>query len=191
MEFLSEHAMETLELLSSVLQDRYGMSVRDSLKEMIPFVTGLMNPLYNSIDPLTMGEHRRVLAIGEEYGKRLLERDDDPQRAADIIHRLVWEYPSHEFVIDIQEAQAIRLPVEPLDVEQEKRLIASISELGSHDLSFAGFVPDDSGGKTPDKPQKRSMRRSIDNSKTTGHVNGAPQKATSPNPKNHSPRSIS
>jgi hypothetical protein len=37
----------------------------------------------------------------------------------EIVRRLVWDYPAHEFVIDLHEAQAIGLNAQPMGDELE------------------------------------------------------------------------
>ena len=155
MEFLADHAIEVLDLFSSVMQDRYGMSVRDSLSEMIPCVTAMMKPLYEAVDPLIMGEHRRDLAVGEQYAKRLLMSTGNAH-VDDIVHRLVWDYPSHEFDIDFEEAKTLQLPVEQLPVKQADSLVDLIMELGHHDISYTGFVSS-VAAKPHAVPRKRKL----------------------------------
>lgn len=140
LEFLADHAMEVLDLFSSVLRDRYGMGVKDSIDQVIPCVTEMMKPLYEAVNPMIMGEHRRDLAVGEQYAKRLLARANNVH-TEDIVHRLVWDYPSHGFNIDIEEAKSLHLPVESLDSAQDKTLVDLIMELGRNDISHTGFAP--------------------------------------------------
>jgi hypothetical protein len=156
MEFLADHAMEVLDLFSSVIQDRYGMSVRDSIEQMVPCVTAMMKPLYEAVNPLTMGEHRRDLAVGEQYAKRLLMQTSNPH-VEDIVHRLVWDYPSHDFAIDFEEARTLQLPVEQLDPKQSDQLVDLILELGKHDISYTGFVSGATrkSGASPKKPRRK------------------------------------
>jgi hypothetical protein len=172
MEFLGDYAIEMLDLFSSELQERHGMSVRDSLAETIPCVTGMMKPLYESVNPIVMGEHRRALAIGEEYSRRLLEQVGNPH-AADIVHQLVWGYPSHEFVIDIEEAKSLHLPVHALDQKQEDLLINLIMELDEHDLSYSGFAQlpkpaAKSKAAKPSKPAQSAKKRLSDSKDQSG-----------------------
>jgi hypothetical protein len=156
MEFLADHAMEVLDLFSSVMQDRYGMSVRDSIEQMIPCVTEMMKPLYQSVNPLTMGEHRRDLAVGEQYAKRLLMQTRNTH-VDDIVHKLVWDYPSHGFSIDFEEAKTLQLPVEQLDTKQADQLIDLILELGEHDINYTGFAPSITQRARPVSKKKRKL----------------------------------
>lgn len=138
MEFLKEHATEYLDFFTGLLVER-GLSVKQALHEAIPGVVGVMSPLYAHIDPSKLGSYRRMLAEGEEYAKRLLESAHHPD-VADLVQQLVWEYPSHDFVIDRDEAMAIGLPIKRLELAQERSLINAVLGLGDDEISFTGFV---------------------------------------------------
>jgi hypothetical protein len=100
----------------------------------------MMRPLYESIDPVLMGEYRRSLAIGEEYAKRLLASVRN-QHAEEIVKWLVWNYPSHGFVIDRTEARALRLPVVDLMPSQDNALVEVLLEMIDNEVSYHGFIP--------------------------------------------------
>jgi len=138
MEFLKEHATEYLDFFTELLVDR-GLSVKQALHEAIPGVVGIMNPLYGHIDPSKLGSYRRMLAEGEEYAKRLLNSVNN-ESADNLVQQLVWEYPSHNFVIDYDEAKEIGLPVKRMDLAEEKSLIRVILGLQADDISCTGFV---------------------------------------------------
>lgn len=80
--------------------------------------SGLMRYLYgrifSQIDPVRLGEVSRAMRIGEEYAKRLARRPNNLKN--DAIPRLVVSYPSHDFVIDREEAselfRSVRGPTE-------------------------------------------------------------------------------
>jgi hypothetical protein len=138
MEFLKEHATEYLDFFTELLVDR-GLSVKQALHEAIPGVVGIMNPLYGHIDPSKLGSYRRMLAEGEEYAKRLLNSVNN-ERVDDLVQQLVWEYPSHDFVIDYDEAERIGIPVKRLGLAEEKALIKAILGLQEDDISYSGFA---------------------------------------------------
>jgi hypothetical protein len=80
-----------------------------------------------------------MLAEGEEYAKRLLSSVNN-ERVDDLVQQLVWEYPSHNFVIDYDEAESIGIPVKRLGLAEEKALIKVILGLQEDDISYSGFV---------------------------------------------------
>ncbi len=99
-----------------------------------------------------LSEFGRYLAEIEQYAIRVMLRwgyNEDPSKISDIVHRLVWEYPSHEFVLDLAEAQAIGLNAKLLDSSSEeisKRILDS-------GIPFGLGRPDEAGdlGKASDK----------------------------------------
>lgn len=138
MEFLRDYATEFLDFFSWLLVQR-GFSVKQALHEAIPGVTGIMSPLYSHIDANKLGSYRRMLAEGEEYAVRLL-RSADNGNAKKIAERLVWKYPSHDFVIDREEAREIGLPVFQMEPAHDRVLTKLITSLMENEVSYVGFV---------------------------------------------------
>ena len=92
-EFLRDYAVEILDIFILLIVRRSGMSVKEALHEALHFTTEIMRPLYEQLDPLEIGEYKRALAIGEEYGDRLLAMTKNPHRKA-ISQALLSKYPS-------------------------------------------------------------------------------------------------
>ena len=138
MEFMKEYATGILDYFAHTLAER-GMSVKQSLHEAISGTVGIMNPLYAHIDPSKVGSYRRALSEGEEYAKRLLFSAKNPS-PEELAEHLVWDYPSHDFVIDREEAAGLGLPVRPLPLAQERALIDSLIGLMKHEIPYIGFV---------------------------------------------------
>lgn len=152
MEFLRDYAVEVLDVFTYLFLRRSGMSIKEALHETIPCVTGMMRPLYERIDALKMGGYRRSLAVGEEYGRRLLEAAGHPD-AQNLVRKLVWSYPTHTFVIDRAEAKAINLPVIDLDKKQENSILTALRGILEYGVSIHGFR------KTPAKKPGGARRR--------------------------------
>jgi len=140
MEFLREYAVELVDYFTFLFIKRSGMSIKEAIHESIPCVSGMMRPLYERIDPLEVGGHRRSLAIGEEYATRLLKLVKNPHWES-IVEKLVWKYPSHDFAIDIEEALELNLPVTALPRDQDKALVNVIMELEEDETCLYGFIP--------------------------------------------------
>ncbi len=157
MEFLRDHAIEIFDFFTLTIIQRSGMSVKEAIHESAPYVTAMVRPLFEKIDPLEMGGHARALSIGEEYAKRLLALAGNP--AADsIVEKLVWAYPSHDFGIDFDEAKDLKLPVELLDRDQDERLTAAILELLDDGITFNGFVGNPAAALSNAKVPKAKRR---------------------------------
>lgn len=141
MEFLRDYALEVSDFFTLLIIRQSGMSVKDAIEQSGAYITTMIRPLFEKIDPLEVGGHRRALAIGEEYAKRLLKLANNPEGLS-IVEKLVWKYPSHEFGIDIDEAMELKLPVKVFDRQQEQPLSAAIMELTNEGISFSGFIKD-------------------------------------------------
>ena len=61
----------------------------------------LLSPISSQIDPLRVGEMNRLMNIALAYGQRL-----KPQ-GIEVIKNLIYNYPSHSFVIDFEEAEKL------------------------------------------------------------------------------------
>jgi hypothetical protein len=118
---------------------RSGLSVKEALRESLHFTTEIMRPLYEQLDPLEIGEYKRALAIGEEYGDRLLAMTRNPHRKA-ISQALLSKHPSHGFVIDRVEARSIGLPVHALDSAQETLFLSAVTSILTSGESLYGFA---------------------------------------------------
>lgn len=65
----------------------------------------LMSKIYEQVNPDALGQDFRDLNVAEKYGERLNMKYHNLK--SDGIKRLVYEYPSHDFVIDLEEAREV------------------------------------------------------------------------------------
>ncbi len=137
-EFLRDYAVEILDIFTLLIIRRSGMSLKEALHESLHFTTEIMRPLYEQLDPLEIGEYKRALAIGEEYGDRLLAMTKNPHRKA-ISQALLSKFPSHGFVIDRVEARAMGLPVHALNYAQESMFLSALTSILPTGESIYGF----------------------------------------------------
>ena len=139
MEFLREYAVEMMDYYAIALVERAGMSVKDAYHDAMAAVANTMAPMYAKVDPSKIGSYRRSLAVAEEYAKRLLE-SRKVVNAEKIAERLVWKYPSHDFIIDRREALEIGLSVVYLDPKQDDvfaEIVRSVIRSGESLYAFA------------------------------------------------------
>lgn len=154
LEYLRQYAMETLDLTVKMVLQRSALSVKEALEEARQFVSIVITPLYQQVRPLDLGEYRRILAIGEEYSRRVMRRysykDSASADIETIINRIVWSYPSHGFVIDYQETKELGLNVSLLseeDSETTKLIVDSVDEL----IGFASIEEEHKSRSNPKK----------------------------------------
>jgi hypothetical protein len=89
----------------------------------------LMSGVYSQINPDTLGQDFRDLSVATEYCKRLNDAARNLKVGA--IRRLVNDYPSHDFVIDLQEAKTLFEHVDLPTVSLYRLLTAKITVLGT------------------------------------------------------------
>src|SRR6266404_4355925 len=142
MEFLRDYAIEMLEYYAIALVERAGMSVKEAFHEAMPAVANTMSPMYAKIDPSKIGSYRRSLAVAEEYAKRLLNARKVANSDA-IAEKLVWKYPSHDFLIDRAEAKEIGLPIVHLDVNQDDAFVEIVRNVLKTGESIYAFTKAD------------------------------------------------
>jgi Serine dehydrogenase proteinase len=82
-----------------------GLTAKLGASVATELVAGLYSKVFEQIDPTRLGEVQRANMIAKEYGKRLsqLSAHTTPQA----LERLVHGYPSHGFVIDLDEAKQL------------------------------------------------------------------------------------
>lgn len=152
MEFLRDYAIEMLDYYAIALVERAGMSVKEAFHEAMPAVANTMSPMYARIDPSKIGGYRRSLAVAEEYAKRLLNARRVVNGDA-IAEKLVWKYPSHDFIIDRAEArEQLGLPVVNLDVRQDDAFVEIVRNVVRNGESIYAFA------KADEKTRKAKRR---------------------------------
>lgn len=109
---LQRFSLETFDEAAAWLYEHNVSRSEDILKYGIEFSRAITAPLYERIESQNIGYWDQMLLTGEAYGRRLLKRgkllsDDDELNRAEhirrVIHHLVFDYPSHETVIDCDE----------------------------------------------------------------------------------------
>ncbi len=114
LEELQSNATEALDLAVMMIAVRSGMNLDICIKHAIQFVHATSGPLFTQLRAEKLGEYSRALSVGQEYAKRLLQRYNgwDLTKSSEIAQKLVFGYPSHEYIIDHYELMEMGLPVE-------------------------------------------------------------------------------
>ncbi len=177
LERLRDFSMETLRAAAEVLYDRNVGHTDDILRHALSFVSTVSGPLLAKIEAHKLGDYSQTLAIGENYGGRLLRRFHPiaKDRIADTITQLVHGYPSHQYVIDCQELRALGLQADvftgreqavsrALSRHDSTRLITLVdphrplseqdwsAKTGSHGATAPGVPPTDPAAGGPSVP---------------------------------------
>jgi hypothetical protein len=99
--------------------------------------TGLLRPIYQQIDPMNLGEAALAMQIAEAYGERLAKKTDNLKEGT--LEKLIASYPSHGFVIDIDEAQELFKNVRGLS-ESERKLVTALGEVAKQPSETDAFI---------------------------------------------------
>ena len=130
LEFLRTYYIETFDVLIQFLLPRAGMDVAHTFDHATSLLSPIADPLYRLVNYRELGEASRHLAVSQEYADKAMRRWSPLDDAAieGIVRQLVWEYPDHGYIIDIDEARGIGLTnVEKLDSDLESLSLAVIS----------------------------------------------------------------
>ena len=123
LEYLRTYYLETFDIAMSLLLRRTGMDVAHALEHGIQLLSPIAEPLYNWVNYRELGEAVRGLAVGENYAKAVMRKWSPISEDSidDIVRQLVWEYPEHGYIIDMEEARRIGLGnVGRLDEDSER-----------------------------------------------------------------------
>ena len=115
LEQIQQFSLETLDISVKMIAARSGMGLDECLKHAVDFVRNTTDPLLKQLNPEKLGEYSRALAVGTEYGSRLLRRrftSWDEEKRTEIIEKLVHGYPSHDSIIDYHELQEMGFRVD-------------------------------------------------------------------------------
>lgn len=114
------------------------VTLRRALETATALTTGLYGPLFGQVDPLRLAEDERSKRIVVEYGDRLQLRSGNLRDGA--LKKLVADYPSHQFVIDRDEAKESLFKNVAPPVPAEQLLIAAMGMLADHPLEKAKLL---------------------------------------------------
>lgn len=142
LEHIQKYAVETLDIATKVILNRCEVKITEAISLATAFSAIVANPLYAQINPYKLGEHARDLEISQAYGLRIMTRYMKwKKEAADkLLQSIVWGYPSHAFILDVEELQKLGLPAsypEPGEAEFIESLKFPINALNK---SYVGFI---------------------------------------------------
>ena len=104
---LQHHALDNfVNVLLNLKQGSGGtVSLKMATEIATSMTSGLFAPIYGQIDPLHVGEAGRAMNIASQYGGRLFASGGNIE--TDALRQIISGYPSHEFVIDREEASRL------------------------------------------------------------------------------------
>lgn len=142
---LDNQAFQAYERFREDIIQREGDSVSReySMKIASDMSTGLYRSAYGQLDAMRIGQARRALNIASDYGSRLLRSGRNSDKGS--LDRLISDYPSHEFVIDFEEAIDLFYNVYmPNEAEYELAVAFSEDAIVPHwpgEPDWDGYIP--------------------------------------------------
>jgi len=128
LEELQRFSLETFDVTVKLLLRRADLSIEEAIKHGMDFAARISTPLFAQLNTEKVGEYSRALAVGKEYGERLLRRYtkwQDVEEREKILEKLVRSYPSHDYIIDYKELKEIGFNAS-LPSEDEKPIVQAI-----------------------------------------------------------------
>ena len=96
------------ELVKEITQRSEGkISFQTASNLAAEIASSLFNPIFANINPDDIGKRARAMQIAEDYGVRLNSRFENLADAQYVLGFLTWGCPSHDFVIDVEEAKML------------------------------------------------------------------------------------
>lgn len=119
LEHIRQHNLETLDLASKMLLSRSSLKLAEIISLANQFCGQTSMSLYSKLEPIVIAGHARALEVAKLYAYKILlkKKRYDNKEALEIVRQLVDNYPSHGFVIDAEELEMLKIPVELLSGE--------------------------------------------------------------------------
>jgi hypothetical protein len=142
LEQLRDFAADTFDAMVNRIRGKSEMELDEAMRQANAFVASTIGLLIEKLDPTKLGGHSRALLISTEYGDRLLRlvTDWDASRRFTLLHRLVYEYPSHGFAIGYDELTEMGLPVDRFGPEEMQAVRALYPFLGVKGPRVVRFI---------------------------------------------------
>lgn len=139
---VQQHARETFGELVQVVMGNSEMGVEEAARIATEFTARTFAPMYSQIDPASLAAGARDLEVGLGYADRVLRRYR-PQLYAEhgpaVIQHLVNGYPSHGFVIDLEELADLGIPARG-PAPEEAPILSALADALQHLDGSEGLI---------------------------------------------------
>lgn len=116
---LNQEALTMIDLVTPFLVRRTGMNLQELLPMAIDFTTKLFAPVYQGVNPLQHGASLRTVEISKQYAQKVLRMWSNVKDVDQVSERITTGYPSHAYVVDVQEAKELGLNVRPANADEQ------------------------------------------------------------------------
>lgn len=138
---LTQQARITVYDLYNDLTSVSDLTKSDCFEIATHFAEAVDSSLLTRLNSEKLGEYRRSLTEGEEYGKRVLCELASwaPDKATEVIKKLVYDYPSHDYVIDCYELKKLGFQASNFSDEEERAAVVNLIKSLIADGTKIGF----------------------------------------------------
>ena len=111
LQYLRRYYQESIDDMMLNLIGKAGMDIPYALDQTPNILAPAITPLYQNVNVRELGDAFRALLVGERYAKEAMRRwSPIPEMVANqVVESLVWDYPDHGHIIDLDEAHRIGL----------------------------------------------------------------------------------
>jgi len=152
---LRKFSLETFDEMAARLYDRKVRRNEDILRYSIDFTSAIVAPLFERIQSQDVGTWDQLLQTAEAYGNRLLAarnlftrtngevgRKEIDQQRRQVIHKLVFEYTTHDRVLDLSElVNELHLNAKPIDDAAQAAAVRDFAGCTSETLIAIIYPP--------------------------------------------------
>jgi hypothetical protein len=135
-------AFETLDAAILTYEAKGRMTMVEALPRCTEFVGKIVDPLFRNFDVRKLGEYGRSLEVAQDYALRVMTRysykERERLRLIRTVSDLIWKYPSHGQVIDLDECRRLGLNGREATKEENELLCAVSDEI--RNLSYVGTL---------------------------------------------------
>lgn len=127
--------IESLNLITLELLQRAQMDLAYALRQVQGLLPPITTPLYQNVDFKDLSDSFRLLTVAEYYAREVMRRWSplDFDSIIEVVHTLVWRYPSHGYIIDLREANDIGL-------SNAHPLADALESLSARLVAYAGIA---------------------------------------------------
>jgi ATP-dependent protease ClpP protease subunit len=159
--------------------ERTGLSRAETLEAMLAFSAGFSEPLVSQLDPKVVHHAKQLLKVTAKYAERLLH-DVGCEDPAEVARALVMDFPTHGYVISIDQARDLGLPVQEIADYEHVDLVKKLLRGAEEGVSIKTFVRlEEALPPPPKKTAKPKAKAKKRKRKTGGGRNGQPEARSS------------
>jgi hypothetical protein len=183
LQYLSEFAIQLALGGGGAIVKYTHLARSDVLRSILRFVADFMKPCVSKVDPHLVRRAAFQLKVAERYAKEMLQMRNVPEskklsdkKAKELVHRLVNEYPVHEFVIGAHEARSLGLPIKDIKAYKHAKQLSALYDhfVASDDPMIdvvelngqSASAPQASGTATTKEMAEKKIKKKLTKKKT-------------------------